>query len=157
MRRLFGLLVCLGPLVLSCSDGSAPPTGATGIGGTFRGSYNMTRTSDLPPREGDVTERSPWEIVVTPVGSAAGLFTMMVDPNCPLRADGSGADATTARVFAGALCRPLILLPGTTLSTRSGTLDLVGGRLTVRVEFQYQSTDGSDHGTLAWSYTGVRQ
>lgn len=97
LTRWIGVLA-LGSLA-ACGVANEPASDAS-VGGTYRGSYTVTRISDLPPSEGDVMERTPWEITVTTVGSY-GVFNVVADPGCSIRADGTGADSASAIVIPG--------------------------------------------------------
>lgn len=85
MKRWAGTVVLVA--VAACGDADLP-SASTSIAGIYRSSYTLTRTSDLPPSEGDVAERTTWEIRGTAVGSE-GVFNVLADPGCPVRPEGT--------------------------------------------------------------------
>lgn len=136
-----------------CTGPAAPASSVAGqYVGQYVGTYTVTRTSDLPPREGDVSEVGGYTVTVART-SETGL-TVTIDPGCPLAASGEVAQVS---VFRGNTCTSRTLLLGAALTVTSGSGTRSGNQITLRVDFQYVTADGSDRGTLSWGYTGARQ
>lgn len=150
MKRLGAVIL----VALTACGPEEPSSTATSLRGTYQGRYSLTQTSDLPPSEGQVSERASWSITVAPVGED-GVYTVLVDPTCSFRADETGAARASFLLQSG--CRSLVLLPGSMITARAGTLALENGQLTVRLELRYESMDGRDRGTALWNFTGARR
>lgn len=156
IEGLFGALqsfgACVTPTGGDRSLCTGPSVPATTLPGEYVGSYTITRTSDLPPREGDVSEVRGFGVTLRRTTS----YTLAIeaDGGCPLEAR-YGVTGTTFLPSSGCTSRTLLL--GARLVVTSGSATLAGGQLTLNVNFQYTTADGADHGTLAWGYTGTRQ
>ena len=138
--------LCGGPSAVN--DAGAPPSPA--FVGAYGGSYTATRISDRPPMEGRVTNEPAYGIAVMQAGFTGLLFAL--DTGCSFDASGSGTRAT---LIPNARCTSREILNGAALTVTSGTAELAGAQLTVRVSFRYQL--GDDSGSLAWEYTGTRR
>jgi hypothetical protein len=143
---------CIAPSNGDRSVCTGPTTTTPSFPGRYVGTYNVTRTSDLPPREGNVSEVSGYSVSLARASET--VVEVNIDPGCALEAS---VGTTQASIFSGDTCTSRTLLPGATLTVVSGSGTLSGNRLTLSVELRYVTSDGSDRGTLAWGYTGARQ